>query len=111
MGVKNTNGGTACGELWFNELRLSSLDEKGGWASLARIDANLADLGTISVSANTHSNGFGTLEQGVDQRYKDNFVQLDAATNLELGKLLPKKAALSIPFYASFSQTISYPAI
>ncbi|HEX7458150.1 MAG TPA: cell surface protein SprA, partial [Ginsengibacter sp.] len=109
MGVKNTNGGTACGELWFNELRLSSLDEKGGWASLARIDANLADLGTISISANTHSNGFGTLEQGVDQRYKDNFLQLDAATNLELGKLLPKKAALSIPFYASISQTISTP--
>lgn len=109
MGVKNISGGSACGELWFNELRLSSLDEKGGWASLARIDANLADLGTISVSANTHSNGFGTLEQGVDQRYKDNFVQLDAAANLELGKLLPKKAALSIPFYASLSQTISSP--
>ena len=109
MGVKNVNTGSACGELWFNELRLSSLNEKGGWASLARVDVNLADLGTISASANTHSNGFGTLEQGVDQRYKDNFFQLDAATNLELGKLLPKKAALSIPFYASVSQTISTP--
>lgn len=109
MGVKNVNGGSACGELWFNELRLSSLDEKGGWASLARVDANLADLGTISLSANTHSNGFGTLEQGVDQRYKDYFLQLDAAANLELGKLLPKKAALSIPFYASYSEAVSTP--
>ena len=97
-----SSSGTACGEVWFNELRLSSLDEKGGWAALGRIDANLADLGTISISANTHSNGFGTLEQSVDERYKDNFLQFDAATNLELGKLLPKKAALSIPFYASF---------
>jgi cell surface protein SprA len=109
MGVKNINGGSACGELWFNELRLSSLDEKGGWASLARVDANLADLGTISLSANTHSNGFGTLEQGVDARYKDYFLQLDAAANLELGKLLPKKAALSIPFYASYSEAVSTP--
>lgn len=109
MGVKNVSTGVACGELWFNELRLSSLDEKGGWASLARVDANLADLGTVSISANTHSNGFGTLEQGVDDRYKDNLVQFDAATNLELGKLLPKKAALSIPFYASLSETISTP--
>ena len=109
MGVENTNATSACGELWFNELRLSSMDEKGGWASLERVDANLADLGTISVSANTHSNGFGTLEQQINERYKDNFVQFDAAATLELGKLLPKAAALSIPFYASITNTISTP--
>ena len=109
MGVQKVNAGAACGELWFNELRLSSLDEKGGWAALGRVDANLADLGTISISANTHSNGFGTLEQRVDERFKDYFLQFDAATNLELGKLLPKKAALSIPFYASLSEAISTP--
>lgn len=109
MGVENTNGVSACGELWFNELRLSSMDEKGGWASLGRVDANLADLGTISVSANTHSNGFGTLEQGINDRYKDNFVQFDAAANLELGKLLPKGAGMSIPVYASITNATSAP--
>src|SRR6185312_8075865 len=107
MGVENTNAVSATGELWFNELRLSSMDEKGGWASLGRVDANLADLGTISVSANTHSNGFGTLEQGINDRFKDNFVQFDAAATLELGKLLPKKALLSIPFFASITNSIS----
>ena len=109
MGVENTNSPAACGELWFNELRLSSLDEKGGYAALARVDATLADLGTISVSANMHSNGFGTLEQKVSERFKDNFLQFDAAANLELGKLLPRNAGLSIPFYASISQIISTP--
>ena len=34
LGVENTNAEVACGEVWFNELRLSSLDEKGGWAAL-----------------------------------------------------------------------------
>ena len=110
LGVENTNNpSTACGQLWFNELRLSSIDENGGWAALARVDANLADLGTISVSANTHTNGFGTLEQRVSERYKDNFVQFDGAANLELGKLLPKKAGISIPLYAGYSQTVSTP--
>lgn len=109
MGVENTNAVSATGELWFNELRMSSMDEKGGWASLGRVDANLADLGTISVSANTHSNGFGTLEQGINGRFKDNFVQFDAAATLELGKLLPKKALLSIPFFASITNSISAP--
>ena len=109
MGVKNEKVASACGELWFNELRLSSLDEKGGWAGIARLDANLADLGTISVSANTHTTGFGTLEQRVNERFRDYFFQFDAAANLELGKLLPKNAALSIPFYASITQSISTP--
>jgi len=109
MGVVNTGAPTACGQLWFDELRLTSMNEKGGMASLARVDANLSDLGTISLSANTHSFGFGTLDQGVTQRDTDNFVQFDAAANLELGKLLPKKAALSIPFYASITNTISSP--
>ncbi|MGN6533872.1 MAG: cell surface protein SprA [Ginsengibacter sp.] len=109
MGVENTNAASASGELWFDELRLSSMDEKGGWASLGRVDANLADLGTISVSANTHSNGFGTLDQGINNRFKDNFVQFDAAATLELGKLLPKKALLSIPFFASITNSISSP--
>lgn len=109
MGVENTGASFACGELWFNELRLSSMDEKGGWASLSRLDANLSDLGTVSVSANTHSSGFGTLDQGITNRFTDNFVQLDASANLELGKLLPKKAAISIPFYASINKTVSTP--
>lgn len=109
MGVQNVNAVSACGELWFDELRLTSLDEKGGWASLARVDANLADLGTISASMNTHSNGFGTLEQRIDERFKDNFLQLDASATLELGKLLPKKAAMSIPFYANYSESVSTP--
>ncbi len=109
MGVQNTGAVSACGELWFDELRLSSMDETGGWASLARVDANLSDLGTVSLSANTHSAGFGSLDQGITERFTDNFVQYDAAANLELGKLLPKKAAISIPFYASINKTISTP--
>ncbi len=110
IGVENTNAAaTACGEIWVNELRLSSIDEQGGWAALGRIDLNLADLGTISVSGNIHSSGFGTLEQRINERYRDDFYQFDVTTNLELGKLLPKKAALSIPVFASYSQSVSKP--
>ncbi|MEO6489924.1 MAG: cell surface protein SprA, partial [Ferruginibacter sp.] len=110
LGVENTNSvADACGEVWVNELRLSSLDEKGGYAALARVDFNLADLGTLSLSANAHSKGFGTLEQRVNERYRDNFLQFDVAANLEMGKLLPKKWGISIPVYASYSQAVSTP--
>jgi len=109
LGVENTNVENACAEIWVNELRLSSLDESGGWAALGRVDVNLADLGTISLSANTHSSGFGTLEQRANDRFRDNFLQFDLAANLELGKLLPKRLALSIPVFASYSQNVSTP--
>ncbi|MEO5990588.1 MAG: cell surface protein SprA, partial [Ferruginibacter sp.] len=109
IGVENTKQPFVCGEMWVNELRLSSIDEKGGWAALGRVDVNLADLGTLSISANTHSSGFGTLEQKINERYRDNFMQFDIAANLELGKLVPPKVGMSIPVYASYSQTISSP--
>ncbi len=110
IGVENSKTSlVASGEMWVNELRLSSLDEKGGYAALARIDFTLADLGTLSLSGNMHTQGFGTLEQRVNERYRDNFYQFDVATNLELGKLLPKSAAMSIPVFASYSQSVSKP--
>ena len=109
LGVENTNASDACGEVWFNELRLSSLAENGGYAALGRVDVNLSDLGTLSFSGNVHSNGFGTLEQRVNERFKDDLFQFDAAANLEMGKLLPKKLGISIPVYASYSQSISTP--
>lgn len=109
IGVENTNATVACGEVWVNELRLSSLDETGGMAGLGRVDLMLADLGTISLSANAHTTGFGTLEQRINDRFRDNFLQFDVSANLELGKLLPRKAALSIPVFASYSQSVSTP--
>ena len=109
IGVENTKVPTACAEVWVNELRLSSIDEDGGWAALGRIDLNLADLGTVSLSANTHSSGFGTLEQRINDRFRDNFYQFDVSANLELGKLLPPKAAISIPVFASYQQSVSTP--
>ncbi|MEO6729597.1 MAG: cell surface protein SprA [Ferruginibacter sp.] len=109
IGVENANNNSACGEVWVNELRLNSINENGGWAAMARIDMTLADLGTITGSVTKHTTGFGTLEQRVNERYRDDFTQFDVAANLELGKLLPKKAAISIPMFASYSQTISKP--
>jgi cell surface protein SprA len=109
MGVENHTRPEACAEVWFNELSLSGLDEHGAWAALGRVDMKLADLGTLYVSASARSTGWGTLEQRVNERARESFTQFDMATNLELGKLLPAKAGMSIPFYASVSQTVTTP--
>jgi cell surface protein SprA len=109
IGIENHSRPDACFEAWFNELRLSGLDEHGAWAATGRLDIKLADLGTLYLSGSARSAGWGTLEQRVNERSKESFTQLDMATNLELGKLLPPKAGISIPVYASFSQTVTTP--
>ncbi len=113
VGVENASNGGAgaplCTEVWINELRLSGLDENNAWAATGQVNMQLADLGTVSFAANVHNQGFGGLEQRVNERFRDDFRQIDFATNLQLGKLLPKKWGIEVPFFASYSQLVSAP--
>jgi len=111
IGVRNRadDGIPHCAEVWVNELRVSGFDERGGGAALARLDMQFADFGSGSVSANYSSIGWGSLEQKVAQRQREEIVQFDAATSLELGKFLPEESGIKIPFYASYSTTIKTP--
>ena len=109
MGVENAKKEILDAELWFNELRLTKMNENGGWAALGRVDIRLADLGSLTLSANYRSVGFGTIEQRVNERSKEDYLTWDAATSLDLGKLTPKHIGLQIPVYAGISKTISKP--
>lgn len=109
MGVENKKLEPISAEVWFNELRLSQLDEKGGWAALGRIDITGADLFNLSISANARSTGFGTLEQKVNERSREDFLQLDISANIDAGKLLPKNANIQLPIYAGISRTSTSP--
>ena len=109
LAVQNAQTQSACTEVWFNELRLSNLDEKGGYAAVGRVDLKLADLGNLSFTGSTRSRGFGALEQRVNERSREDFSQFDVSTNLDLGRLLPQKAEIQIPVYAGISKTSSTP--
>ncbi len=114
IGIRNPkepggNGDDYCAEIWVNELRLTNIDEEGGWAALARADLKLADLGTLSVSGNMHTAGFGQIDQQINDRYLDNFYQYSASIALELSKFLPADVNLRLPFYASISESFSNP--
>jgi len=112
IGVENAKDGNTnqlSAEVWVDELRLSDIDEHGGYAALGRVDVNFADIGKVSVSANTYTQGFGTLESHINDRAKDNMTQIDASLNLDAGKLLPRQARLSIPVYAGINRTVHLP--
>ena len=109
MGVENVLRETICTEMWFNELRLSELDEKGGFAANARIDFRLADLGSLTLAGTARTQGFGTIDQRVNERSREDVYTLDASATIEAGKLLPKKLGLQIPVYAGISYRSSTP--
>jgi len=110
VGIENPNTPEALSaEMWVDELRLSNIDNAGGWAALGRVDMQLADLGTLSVSGNTYSAGWGSIDQSTNERAMSSMVQMDASTSLNVGKLFPQRMGFSIPVYASINRTVFTP--
>lgn len=108
-GTRPDDGLPKCAELWFNELRMSGFDEKGGYAAIARADIKLADLGSINLSGNMHTQGFGALDQRIQNRFRDNFYSYDASASIDLSKFLPKKSRIKLPIYAGIQRSVSSP--
>jgi cell surface protein SprA len=113
IGVRNAEGDEFTspyyGEVWVNELRMVGLEERGGVAGLARLDADLADLGSVGLSGSYSSIGFGALDQKLDDRAKESVTQVDFSTNLQLGKFLGQNSKVQIPFYYQYSETVRKP--
>ncbi|GAB1856259.1 cell surface protein SprA [Flavobacteriaceae bacterium MHTCC 0001] len=109
VGVKNASSSDPiCTTLWFNELRLSDLDNEGGWAAVVSMDTNLADFANISATGRQSTSGFGGLEQGPSERALEDVQQYDVVTNVNVGQLLPKKWGIQLPFnYAQSEELIT----
>ena len=109
VGVKNSDARNDIkGEVWFNELRLADMDNHGGMAAVLNVDTNLADFATISASGRKTTIGFGSLEQGPNERSREDTRQYNIVTNVNLGKLLPQKWGVNLPFnYAIGEETIT----
>ncbi len=121
VGIKNNTedgldvNGTALtqrdikGEVWFNELRISDMNNNGGMAAVVNIDSNVADFATVSATGKISTIGFGTLEQGPNERSREDIQQYNIVSNFGLGKLLPKKWGLNIPFNYGIGEEIITP--
>ena len=97
------------GTVWFDELRLTDFDNKGGWAAIGRFNAKLADFADVTISANKTTVGFGSLDSRLSDRSLNDVVGYDIASNIELGKFFPDKSGMHIPAYINVSKQISTP--
>lgn len=113
LGVKNgLSNGTSrelCGEVWFNEMRLSDLKNEGGWAAIVNMDANFADFANITATGRKSTVGFGSLEHGPNQRSREDLQQYDFLSNVNMGQLLPPTWGVRIPVSYSIGEELITP--
>jgi cell surface protein SprA len=119
IGVRNPKAGSnpygpddglpKSGEIWLNELRLTDFNENGGWAANGRATLKLADFGNVTVAGNTSQPGFGSIEQKVQERQREQIIQYDVSSNLQMGKFFKQESGVNIPVFASYSKAIVNP--
>ena len=113
MGVRNRTGQVNTGpksvEVWANELRLTGLDEDGGWAANMRLSARLADLGSVTIAGSKSTAGFGSIDDAVSSRQTEDVTTFDLSSSIDWGRFFPDKAGVSIPMYYGYSKSVTTP--
>lgn len=95
--------------IWANELRVTDFNEKAGWATTATMNTKLADFASINSSIRYVTAGFGSLEQKVSQRERNNTLEYGAAGNFTMDKFIPQKLGLKLPMYLSYNRKLIMP--
>lgn len=95
---------TAC--VWFNELRVTGFNKKAGWATRGSLDAQLADLGSVSLAGQFTSAGYGGIESQLADRTRNNTLAYTASSTIALDKFIPKNKVIGIklPLYTSIDK-------
>ncbi|HSI90694.1 MAG TPA: cell surface protein SprA, partial [Adhaeribacter sp.] len=96
--------------IWVNELRVSDFDRSDdGWAATTRVNAKLADLADITATGRYTAAGFGSIQQKIAQRARENTMQFDVNGNIVADKFLPNKLGLKVPVSVQYSLLESEP--
>lgn len=98
------HGRPLSGQVWFNELRLTDVDDSPGWAYRVDTQLKLADLGTVSFNYSKVDPNFHTLEQRFGSRQTGINWALNASMSFE--KFFPTSwVGTSLPF--SYSRSVN----
>ena len=99
IGVRNS-GGTEIRNavVWVNELRLSEIDNQGGYAAQASLNVALGDFAQVNSSGSISSVGFGAIDRGPVERQQEEIKNYSVNAAVNLDKFFPKKWGLKIPF-------------
>jgi cell surface protein SprA len=98
-----------CIEVWFDEMRMAGLNDQAGYAAAGKVSVQLADLGNVNLSGSMHTQGYGNIDQKLQQRSQDDFYQYNTSTNLNMGKMMPRNWGVQLPVFVGYTQNVSTP--
>ncbi|HWR94808.1 MAG TPA: cell surface protein SprA [Flavobacterium sp.] len=101
---ENINRKEVYGTVWFDEFRMSNMDNEGGMAALLNLDTNFADFANVSLAGRMSTIGFGTVEESPQERSREDIKQYNIITNFNLGQMLPKRWGIIFPFNFGYGQ-------
>ncbi|WP_373710095.1 cell surface protein SprA, partial [Kaistella sp.] len=110
LGVRNKN--TLINKevvLWVNEIRLSEIENKGGYAGNASLNFNLGDFALVNANASYSTIGFGGIAEKPSERSQSTLSAYSINTTVNVDKFLPEKLGLKVPVNYSYTQTIEDP--
>lgn len=109
IGLRSTSNQDKEVLVWVNELRLSEIDSKGGYAAMASLGFTLGDFAQIQVSGSIRSEGFGAIDQGPSDRSQENYRDYAVNAQIKLDKFLPDRWGIEIPFNVMISEQFADP--
>jgi cell surface protein SprA len=98
-----------CFEVWIDEMRMAGLSDREGYAAAGKMSLQLADLGNVNLSGSMHTQGYGSIDQKLQQRSQDDYYQYNTSTNLSLGKMMPRSWGVQLPLYVGYTESVSTP--
>ena len=110
LGIRNKN--TLINKevvLWVNEIRLSEIENKGGYAGNASVNFNLGDFALVNANASYSTIGFGGIAEKPSERSQSTLSAYSINTTVNVDKFLPEKLGLKVPVNYSYTQTIEDP--
>ena len=90
--------------VWMDELRVYEYNQTKGEAGVLAADLKLADIGTVSISANMTTFGFGGVQNKIAARSQENVRGFGVASTFALDKFFPQDWGLSIPLFINYDK-------
>lgn len=95
--------------IWANEMRVTDYDDEKGWAANARVSLKLADFATLNAATRYTSVGFGSIQDNISQRTREQSFDYDLSMNMNIDKLIPWNTGIKIPMFVSYSKSRQTP--
>ncbi len=108
LGLRNRLPNTPfVGEIWFNELRLSDVEQDKGVAMRARADLKVGDFGSFNIEVERKDADFHNVATRFGTGNNSRSSNLNA--NISIDKVLPRWLGVAMPLSLSFRDSKSDP--